>query len=97
VYAGEVNETELKALRGAASTFLPQLAQGAAFAAKARQRAGNLTPYQDVACGVLCGVKAADAASVTDEALENLSANGAEASYETWRRRIHQRFLQLAR
>jgi len=54
VYAGEVGETELQLLRDSARPFIPQLAQGVAFAAKARQRAGNLKPYHDLACGVLC-------------------------------------------
>jgi hypothetical protein len=94
VYAGEVSETDLQSLREAAGPFAPQLAQGAAFAAKARQRAGNLRPYQDIACGILCGMKAADAAGVSDEALENLPSDGAEPAYEIWRRRIQQRFGQ---
>jgi hypothetical protein len=94
VYAGEVAETELQALRDAARPFVPQLAQGAAFAAKARQRAGNLKPYHDLACGVLCGLNAAEAAQVSDEALENLPADGAQPAYEIWRQRIQQRFFQ---
>jgi hypothetical protein len=94
VYAGAVSEAELRSLREAAGPFLPQLAQGAAFAAKARQRAGNLTPYQDLACSVLCGMSPSQAAQVTDEALENLPFNGPEPGYEVWRRRIQQRFLQ---
>jgi len=94
VYAGEVSETELQSLREAAGSFLPQLAQGASFAAKARQRAGNLKPYHDVACGVLCGLSAAEAAQISDEALENLPADGAQPAYEIWRQRIQQRFFQ---
>ena len=94
VYAGEVGEAELQSLREAAGSFLPQLAQGAAFAAKARQRVGNLKPYHDLACGVLCGLSAAEAAQVSDEALENLPADGAQPAYEIWRQRIQQRFLQ---
>jgi hypothetical protein len=94
VYAGEVSEAELHTLRDAAGAFAPQLAQGAAFAAKARQRAGNLKPYHDLACGVLCGLTAADAAQVSDEALENLPADGAQPAYEIWRQRIQQRFFQ---
>jgi hypothetical protein len=90
-YAGGVAEEDLRALRDAAGSFLPELAQGAAFAAKARQRAGNLTPYQDLACGILCGLSAAAAARVTDDALENLPANGPDCAYETWRRRIQRR------
>lgn len=94
VYAGEVAETELQALRDAARPFVPQLAQGAAFAAKARQRAGNLSPYHDLACGVLCGLDATEAAQVSDEALENLPADGVQPAYEIWRQRIQQRFFQ---
>ena len=93
VYAGEVSEAELQSLREAAGSFLPQLAQGAAFAAKARQRAGNFKPYHDLACGVLCGLSAAEAAQVSDEALENLPADGAQPAYEIWRQRIQQRFF----
>ena len=92
VYAGEVSESELESLRDAAGQFHPELAQGASFAAKARQRAGNLTPYQDLACGVLCGMSAAKAALLSDEALENLPVDGMEPAYETWRRRIQMKF-----
>lgn len=92
VYAGEVSEEGLQSLREAAGQFHPQLAQGAAFAAKARQRAGNLTPYQDLACEALCGMEAAKAALLSDEALENLPVDGTEPAYETWRRRIQMKF-----
>lgn len=91
VYAGEVSESELQSLLEAAGTFHSQLAQGAAFAAKARRRAGNLKPYHDAACGVLCGMNASEAAQVTDEALENLPSDGAELAYEIWRQRVQQR------
>ena len=78
VYAGEVSEEQLRSLREASGIFLPQLAQGAAFAAKARHRAGNPNTHTDCACWVLCGMSSADAAAVTDAALENLPANDAE-------------------
>ena len=94
VYAGQISEAELHSLRAAAGNFLPQLAQGAAFAAKARHRAGNPMPYTDRACWILCGQSSADAAAVTDAALENLPANGAEPAYEIWRRRIQEKFSQ---
>ena len=72
-YAGGVGEAELKALREAASASRPQLAQGSAFAAKARQRAGNLVPHTELACRTLCGLSAEEAARLTDVALESLS------------------------
>ena len=40
-YAGGANNEDIGALREAAGGFLPQVAQGAAFAAQARRRAGN--------------------------------------------------------
>jgi hypothetical protein len=43
---------------------------------------------------VLCGLNAAEAAQVSDEALENLPADGAQPAYEIWRQRIQQRFFQ---
>jgi hypothetical protein len=93
-YAGIISETSLGELRERAGRFQPQLAQGAAFAAKARQRAGNLTDYTNVATKILCGLTAADAARLTDEALENLPVNSDEPAYEIWRRRIQNHFAQ---
>ncbi|HUR19939.1 MAG TPA: DUF1702 family protein [Vicinamibacterales bacterium] len=92
VYAGEASDAELKSLVIAADKFQPQLAQGASFAAKARHRAGNPTPYTDRACYVICGMSSAEAAAVTDATLENLPASGAEPAYEIWRQRIQQIF-----
>ena len=92
VYAGEVSEAQLRSLREAAGIFLPQLAQGAAFAAKARHRAGNPNAYTDRACRILCGMSSADAAAITDAALENLPANEAEPAFEIWRKRIQEKF-----
>ena len=87
-YAGRVSPDARAALRRAAGQWGPALAQGAAFAAKARQRAGTLTPYTDAACSVLGGLTANQAAQVTDDALVGLPADGAEPAYEVWRRRI---------
>jgi len=92
-YAGIVSEASLGELREKAGSFQPQLAQGAAFAAKARQRAGNLTDYTSLATKILCGLTAADAARLTDEALENLPADSDVPAYEIWRRRIQNHFI----
>jgi enediyne biosynthesis protein E3 len=92
VYAGGVSSEELVKLRKAAGPFQPQLAQGAAFAAKARLRAGTATPHTELASGVLCGLSAKDAALVTDVMLKDLPPDGVEPAYEIWRRRIQQRF-----
>lgn len=91
-YAGGASEEELQSLKKSAGDFAPQLAQGSAFAAKARLRAGNATPYTDVAVRALTGLPAPEAAQITDDALENLVADSGTPAYESWRRRIQQHF-----
>lgn len=92
-YAGGVDRAALQALQAAAGSYRPQLAQGVAFAAKARQRAGNPAAQTQLACEIICGVPADVAAKITDAALENLPADGPEPTYEVWRRRIQNKFL----
>lgn len=87
-YAGGVEQAVYEALREQAKAFLPQLAQGVAFAAKSRQRAGNLTPHTELACAIVCGQTADKAANVTDLALEGLIDDGEIPVYELWRIRI---------
>jgi len=90
-YAGGVNDAQIRALRAAAGSFHPSLAQGVAFAAKARQRAGNPADHTALACEIVWGLSAAEAAQVTDEALEDLQDQeilGSEPAYERWRQRI---------
>lgn len=96
-YAGGIDQRRLEFLREAAGTYLAQAAQGAAFAAKARARAGNPAPQTELACGVFCGVPAQAAAAVTDDALGDLPPDGAIPAYETWRRRIQERLLVTGR
>ena len=91
-YAGAVDRQGLAALRAAAGPFVPHLAQGAAFAAKARLRAGNPTAHMEVACRLLCDSCAEDAAAVTDVALEGLNDDDGQPGFETWRQRIQQHY-----
>jgi hypothetical protein len=79
-YAGGVSAADLGRLRRAAGVLWPHLAQGAAFAAKARARAGNPAAHTEAACQVLCGVAAARAAAVTDTALARLARARERAS-----------------
>jgi hypothetical protein len=95
-YAGGVDRQALATLRVAAGPYEPHLAQGAAFAAKARQRAGNPAAHTELACEVVCDLSADAAARLTDVALHDLSPNGAEPAYESWRRRIQSQFVQEA-
>ena len=91
-YAGILDAPALRALRERAGQHGRHLAQGAAFAAKARQRAGNLTGYTDLATGILCGLSAVDAARLSDATLENLPADTSEPAYEIWRQRLQRHF-----
>ncbi len=93
-YAGGVDRSSVEAVRCAAGPFLPSLAQGAAFGAKARQQADNPADHTEVACAVFCGLSAADAARVTDAALIDLAPEGAKPAYDVWRKRIQSRFTE---
>lgn len=91
-YAGRVDNQALEILRNLSGRYLPHLAQGAAFAAKARQRAGIQADHTNFACQIFCGCSADSAAAVTDEALAHLPDDGAQPSYEIWRLRIQSVF-----
>ena len=91
-YAGGVNQDEIASLKTAAESYFPQLAQGAAFAAKARQRAGNPTSHTEMACQVLCGMNAEAMAEITDITLKDLPYDQKEPAYEIWRQRIQSHF-----
>ncbi len=90
-FAGGRDPEALAAIGRAAGRFAPQLGQGAAFAAKVRARGGNPAPHTDLACRLLCGRSAAEAAALADEALEGLPPDGEVPAYEVWRRRIQER------
>ncbi len=95
-YAGGLDPAELEALWAAATPHGLHLAQGAAFAAKARQRAGNPAPQTELACDAFCGVSAETAAALTDDALDNLRRHGEEPAYEVWRRQLRVRLAGKA-
>ncbi|MFM7470890.1 MAG: DUF1702 family protein [Nodosilinea sp.] len=97
-YAGGVDQSTLERLPGLAAAYQVQLAQGAAFAAKARCLAGNPAAHTDLACLVLCGLPAPAAVGVVDTALEGLPPDGIEPVYEVLRQRIQAHFsLQEAK
>jgi len=89
-YAGGVSPQEIQVLKAASQQHWSHLAQGSAFAAKARQRAGNPTAHTDLACSILCGVSADAAAQVTDHCLTGLPQSA--GAFETWRERIRHHF-----
>lgn len=91
-YAGAVGPSELLGLRHRAGPYRPHLAQGAAFAAQARIRAGIPAPHTDRACVALCGMTAVDAAALTEATVRDLPRDGVEPAYAVWRRRLREHF-----
>jgi hypothetical protein len=91
-YAGGAGRAEMEWLRNATAGHAPQLAQGAAFAAETRRRAGNANDHAEAACRVFCGRSLAGAAAVARGALEGLRGEGGLPAYEVWRRRIQSEF-----
>ncbi len=90
-YAGGADCAVIKALRQFAERHQWCLAQGAAFAAKARQLAKIPADHTAMACEVLCGMSPDSAAAVTDECLAGLPNDGIQPAYECWRQRIQSR------
>lgn len=94
-YAGGTGVRELRELRERAGQHWPQLAQGSAFAAKARLRAGLAGDHTRSATETLCGCPPEQAAAVTDRALVNLPDDEwGVPSFEVWRRRTAGAFIR---
>lgn len=87
-YAGGAGADELLRLRESAGEYRPQLLQGSAFAAEARERAGLTVPHTQIATEVLCGMEPHEAAHVCRELRPGASDRVDAPAYETWRQRI---------
>ena len=87
-YAGGGDEAELTAFRDRAGEHRAILAQGSAFAAEARVRAGLLGPHTELATGVFCGRPAQEAARLTQETRPTAVHRGGPPAYEQWRQDI---------
>ncbi|MFC5064231.1 DUF1702 family protein [Actinomycetospora atypica] len=89
-YAGGSDASELGVLVEAAGPYRTDLAQGSAFAAEARLRAGLLVPHVSTATEVLAGTDPRSASEVCLRTRPSTAAAGAdgEPAYETWRRAI---------
>lgn len=96
-YAGGADEEELHGLRKRAGDLWPQVAQGSAFAAEARLRAGLEVPHTAVATRVLCGLTPREAADVCARNRPDGPTSGPEPAYEAWRRRIADELASVGR
>jgi hypothetical protein len=93
-YAGGVDSEVLEEIVHGVDHYRPVVAQGAAFAAKARKLAGIPCEETEKACRVFCDVSADDAAQWTDDILAALpqSDDPQCPPYELWRRGLEERF-----
>ncbi|MGQ0842204.1 DUF1702 family protein [Actinokineospora sp.] len=94
-YAGGADEAELIAFRDRAGPYRALVAQGSAFAAEARGRAGLVIPHTELATQVFCGLTPEQAAQVTHDVRRDLPADGDLPAYEVWRQRIAHQFAPL--
>ena len=91
-YAGGLSPSEMMELGELSQTYLPDLAQGIAFAAKARLRAGYLPEHTEQICQLIWQQSSVAVAVITDEALVNLPVDEGTPAYELWRSRIKNEF-----
>jgi enediyne biosynthesis protein E3 len=88
-YAGSADEGELRRFAAHAGEYLPQLAQGSAFASEARVRAGTTTDHTRTAARVLNqGRRPEEAAAICRDLRPATCPGGDTPAFETWRRAI---------
>ncbi len=92
-YAGGADEAELREFRELSGRHHAMVAQGSAFGAEARLRAGLHVPHTEVATQVFCGLSPEAAARVTHETRPGNSGEGKLPAYEVWRQRIAGAFV----
>jgi enediyne biosynthesis protein E3 len=93
--AAQDAEARLLELADRAGRYRPDVAQGAAFAAKARHLAGLVTAHTEVAVRVLCRTTVTAAAACTDAALP--ASIAAADAYQTWRGKVRQRLTNTGK
>ncbi|MEU6039508.1 DUF1702 family protein [Actinomadura sp. NPDC047616] len=105
-YAGGADEDELRGFWKRAGRHRPFVAQGSAFAAEARRRAGLEVPHTAVATEIFCDMPPERAAQVCTDIRRELDRPGSTAGaagedrrplFEEWRRRIADEFASLGR
>ncbi|HEU5271876.1 MAG TPA: DUF1702 family protein [Jatrophihabitans sp.] len=92
-YAGGAEPAELSLLADRAGDHLPQLMQGAVFAATARVETDLVVPHTEIATKLLCGTTPAEAAQLSRDCRPGPVDAASEEeddlpAYEVWRRRL---------
>lgn len=91
-YAGATGDGTLARLAELGAGHAAELAQGSAFAAGARLRAGNVVPHVERACETFWRRPVAEVASVTARALATIGAGDTVEHFERWRAAIREEF-----
>ncbi|MGC5032705.1 DUF1702 family protein [Micromonospora sp. DT229] len=91
-FAGGASSEQLSRLRDDSGGYAPHVAQGAVFAARARDLAGYTPAHTAVAVRALTGLETERAAALADEVVAGGLDDGPEPDYEVWRRRIRECF-----
>ena len=91
-YAGGASAMELLLAREAAGRARPALAQGAAFAAEARARAGHIPPFTHEAVRILTGLDVEETVRLVRRVRGSLPSTltGTPPHYELWRLGVQQ-------
>ena len=94
-FAGGLPADGVAELRDRAGRWVGHAAQGAAFAARARVEAGEITPWLELGCSTLCDLRAAEAKARVDALEVGLPDDGGDLAapdpaYEVWRCRVRE-------
>ena len=88
-------EQELRTVARRAGEYLGNVAQGSAFAANARVRAGIVPAHTALATNTFCGTTPEEAARIADELRPAAQTDGDKPAYEIWRQRLAGAFVSL--
>lgn len=92
-YAGGVTVEDVHQIFIASGQFQDHFAQGVAFAARARERAGNLTTHTSNVCNTIWNLSAEEIASIVTVCLQSVTTD--DQAYENWRNNIRLHFQHL--
>jgi len=95
-YAGGIDHEGFKWLKESCSPYESSVELGVAFAAKAREFAGNQTAHTEIASQVICGMAATMAARLTDETLTQVADCNENERYQLWRAKLKEYFCTKA-
>ena len=92
-YAGGLSAADVGHLLQTAGGDAAAVAQGVAFAAKARQRAGFIPEHTQLVCQTVWRQSVEDVSKLTDAKLAQLPLSTMTAAYALWRERIQLAFV----